>query len=107
MKRVCSIFSQVLQLIPRDRFEEVLKEHKAERHARGFNSRGQFVAMLFCQLAQAKSLREITEGLASSLFGVGSGWGVMNREAARRPPSTPALARRSGRIPALPCLPAR
>jgi hypothetical protein len=66
MKRVCSIFSQVLQLIPRDRFEEAVKEHKAERHARGFNSRGQFVAMLFCQLAQAKSLREITEGLQAS-----------------------------------------
>jgi hypothetical protein len=66
MKRVCSIFSQVLQLIPRDRFEAAVKKHKAERHARGFNSWGQFVAMLFCQLAQAKSLREITEGLQAS-----------------------------------------
>jgi hypothetical protein len=66
MKRVCSIFSQVLQLVPRDRFEEAVKEHQAERHARGFNSWGQFVAMLFCQLAQAKSLREITEGLQAS-----------------------------------------
>jgi hypothetical protein len=34
--------------------------------------------------------------VASSLFGVGNGRGVMNREAARKPPSTPALARRSG-----------
>jgi len=66
MKRVCSIFSQILQLIPRDRFEEAVKEHKAERHARGFSSWGQLVAMLFSQLAQAKSLREITEGLQAS-----------------------------------------
>lgn len=66
MKRVCSIFSQVLQLIPRDRFEGAVREHQAERHARGFSSWGQFVAMLFCQLAQAKSLREITEGLRAS-----------------------------------------
>lgn len=66
MKRVCSIFSQVLQLIPRDRFEGAVREHQAERHARGFSSWGQFVAMLFCQLAQAKSLREITEGLQAS-----------------------------------------
>jgi hypothetical protein len=66
MKRVCSIFSQILQLIPRDSFESAVSKHEAERHARGFSSWGQFVAMLFCQLAQAKSLREITEGLQAS-----------------------------------------
>lgn len=66
MKRVCSIFSQILQLIPRHRFEGAVRQHQAERHARGFSSWGQFVAMLFCQLAQAKSLREITEGLQAS-----------------------------------------
>jgi Transposase DDE domain/Domain of unknown function (DUF4372) len=66
MKRVCSIFSQVLQLIPRESFEAAVGKHQAERHARGFSSWGQFVAMLFCQLAQAKSLREITEGLQAS-----------------------------------------
>jgi hypothetical protein len=63
MKRVCSIFSQILQLIPRDSFAAAVRKHQAERHARGFSSWGQAVAMLFCQLAQAKSLREITEGL--------------------------------------------
>jgi hypothetical protein len=66
LKRVCSIFSQILQLVPRNRFEAAVSQHKAERHARGFTSWGQFVAMLFCQLAQAKSLREITEGLQAS-----------------------------------------
>jgi hypothetical protein len=66
LKRVCSIFSQILQLIPRDTFEGAVEKHQAERHARGFSSWGQLVAMLFCQLAQAKSLREITEGLQAS-----------------------------------------
>jgi hypothetical protein len=66
LKRVCSIFSQILQLIPRDSFEAAVRKHQSERHARGFSSWGQFVAMLFCQLAQAKSLREITEGLQAS-----------------------------------------
>jgi hypothetical protein len=65
MNRVCSIFSQLLQLFPRPQFEAAVKEHKAERHARGFTSWGQFVAMLFCQLGHAKSLREICGGLAS------------------------------------------
>lgn len=66
MTRVCSIFAQILQLIPRLEFESAVREHKAERHARGFNSWGQFIAMLFCQLGHAKSLREICGGLAAS-----------------------------------------
>lgn len=66
MSKVCSIFSQMLQLISRTGFEAAVRKHQAERHARGFSSWGQFVAMLFCQLGAAKSLREICGGLAAS-----------------------------------------
>jgi len=65
MNRVCSIFSQILQLIPRLQFETSVREHKAERHARGFSSWTQLIAMLFCQLGGAQSLREIAGGLAA------------------------------------------
>ena len=65
MNRVCSIFSQLLQLFPRLEFEGLVRRHRAERHARGFTCWGQFVAMLFCQLGQAQTLREICGGLAS------------------------------------------
>jgi len=64
MNRVCSIFSQVLKLFSRGDFEKAVKEPKTERHARGFTSWGQFMAMLFCQLGRAHSLREICGGLA-------------------------------------------
>jgi hypothetical protein len=60
--KVCSIFSQVLKLFSREAFEKAVKQHKAERHARGFTSWGQFMAMLFCQLGRAHSLREICGG---------------------------------------------
>jgi hypothetical protein len=63
--RVCSIFSQLLQLFPRMEFERAVQETKAERHARGFTCWGQFVAMLFCQMGQARTLREICGGLAA------------------------------------------
>lgn len=63
MNRVCSIFSQLLQLFPRQDFQRAVKAHKAERHARGFGCWSQFVAMMFCHLGQAKSLREICNGL--------------------------------------------
>jgi hypothetical protein len=63
MNRVCSIFAQLLQLFPRVKFQEEVNKHQAERHSRGFSCWGQFVAMLFCQVGQAKSLREICNGL--------------------------------------------
>ena len=66
MSKVCSIFSQLLQLFPRGEFETAVGKHQAERHARGFSCWGQFIAMLFCQLGRAHSLNEITQGLAAS-----------------------------------------
>jgi len=66
MERVCSIFSQILQWFPRLEFDAGVREHKAERHARGFTCWQQFVAMLFCQLGHAQSLREICGGLAAT-----------------------------------------
>jgi len=65
MNKFCSIFSQLLQLFPRNEFHQAVKKTRAERHARGFTCWGQFVAMLFCQLGRAHSLREITGGLRS------------------------------------------
>ena len=66
MSTVCSIFSQVLKLIPRAIFDGAVREHKAERNAKGFTCWGQLVAMLFCQLGSVNSLRDITNGLAAS-----------------------------------------
>jgi hypothetical protein len=47
-------------------FEEIVRRHQGERHSRGLRCWDQFVAMLFCQLGQAQSLREIYEGLQAS-----------------------------------------
>ena len=66
MTRVSSIFSQMLQLFSRQEFEQAVAEHRAERHARGFSCWGQFVAMLFCHLGRAQSLRETCGGLTAS-----------------------------------------
>src|SRR3970040_1244636 len=63
--RFCSIFNQVLQLFPRVDFQQAVIATNAERHARGFTCWEQFVAMLFCQLGRAHSLREICGGLAT------------------------------------------
>jgi Domain of unknown function (DUF4372)/Transposase DDE domain len=61
-----SVFSQILNLFSRAEFQQQVRHHRAERHARGLSSWTQFVAMLFCQLGRAQSLREICHGLAST-----------------------------------------
>jgi hypothetical protein len=59
------MFSQILKLIPRTDFQRLVKETNAERATKGLSSWSQFVAMLFCQLGRAHSLREIEGGLKS------------------------------------------
>lgn len=63
--RCASLFSQLLSVIDRHIFEEAVHRRGAQKRTKGFSSWDQFVAMMFCQVAQAKSLREIEEGMAS------------------------------------------
>lgn len=65
MNRFNSIFGQILHLFSKREFFEAVYATQAERGAKGFSCWDQFVAMLFCQLGQAHSLREICGGLAS------------------------------------------
>ena len=59
------MFSQLLKLIPRTEFESLVKQTKAQYASKGFSSWAQLVAMMFCQLGRAHSLREIEGGLKS------------------------------------------
>jgi hypothetical protein len=59
------MFSQLLKLLPRSEFESLVKKTKSEYAAKGFSSWSQLVAMMFCQLGRAHSLREIEGGLKS------------------------------------------
>jgi hypothetical protein len=67
MIRSASLFSQLIALFSRRDFYRLVAKHHAERYSKGFSSWDHFVAMLFCQLAQAKSLREICGGLACTM----------------------------------------
>ena len=67
MVQVASLFNQLLHHFPRWEFAGLVKKHKAERAAKGFDCWTQFVAMLFCQLGHTDSLREICNGLSCCL----------------------------------------
>lgn len=65
MTASCSMCSQILKLIPRTDFHGFVRQTGAEARSKGLSSWSQFVAMLFCQLGRAHSLREIEGGLKS------------------------------------------
>jgi hypothetical protein len=67
MVQVASLFNQLLHHFPRLEFAALVKKHKAEHAAKGFDCWTQFVAMLFCQLGHTDSLREICNGLSCCL----------------------------------------
>lgn len=80
-----SLFCQILQVIPAGAFAGAVRETRAERHSKGFSCWDQFVAMLFCQFAQAKSLREVCDGLRVTC-------GKLNHLGLRNAPSKSTLA---------------
>jgi hypothetical protein len=67
MVGVASLFSQLLSHFPRVSFANIVARHRGERNAKGFSCWRQFVAMIFCQLAHADSLRDIANGLKCCL----------------------------------------
>src|SRR5438552_2921249 len=66
MQRVSSIFSQILKFFPKTLFDAAVAHHQGEKHAKAMTCWSQFVALLFCHLGGARSLREIIGGLAAS-----------------------------------------
>ncbi len=92
MVRHASLFSQLIALFNRQKFDQLVFEHGAESYSKGFGSWDHFVSMLFYQLAQAKRLREICGGLACC---IGKLRHVGMKEASKRSTLSYANANRS------------
>jgi IS4 transposase len=60
-----SVFHAVLNHVPWHVFDTLVAEHKADARVRRLTTRDQFIAMLYGQLADAKSLRDIERGFAT------------------------------------------
>lgn len=80
-----SLFGQMLQLFDRARFAKVVAQYQGDKAVKGFITWGQMVSMLFCHLAKAQSLREITGGLQSCI-------GKLSHLGVQRSPSRSNLA---------------
>ena len=60
-----SVLHQILKHIPWAAFDRLVEEHQADKHVRRLTTKSQFVALLYGQLSNAASLREIEAGLES------------------------------------------
>ena len=62
-----SMFAQLVQLMGgKIEFQNLVNKYQSDKGAKGLTTWSQFIAMLFCQLTGADSLREISDGLYSS-----------------------------------------
>lgn len=80
-----SLFNQVLGCIDRTVFNKVVSSHKSDKHNKGINTWTHFVSMLFMQLGNLNSLRDICTGLKSAT-------GNLSHLGVSRPPCKSSLS---------------
>ena len=61
-----TLFGQIIQKLDRSIFNKLVKDHKTDKHQKGFDSWSHLVSMLFCHFAKSQSLRDISNGLLSA-----------------------------------------
>ncbi len=65
MNRVYTIFSELLKLCPRYHFEKAVEQYQGDRYVKSFTTWQQFMAILYSQITQKDSLRDITTGFSA------------------------------------------
>ncbi len=63
MTKVGTIFTELLQLVPRYQFERAVTGYGGDRYAKSFTCWKQFITILYSQITRKDSLREIETGL--------------------------------------------
>jgi len=61
-----STFQELFKLIPRYRFDKIVKETSSDRYCKGFDSWKQFTTCLYAQITGKDSLRAIANGLIAN-----------------------------------------
>lgn len=70
MRHQNSVFHDLLKHVPWGVFDQLVAEHKADKHVRRLPTKSQFIALLYGQFSGAASLREIVGGLESHATGL-------------------------------------
>ena len=65
MSHVSTVYSQLLQLVPRHEFQMLVKRYEGDRYLKEFTCWRQFVTLLYAQIKKLDSLPEILTSLNS------------------------------------------
>ena len=65
MHKVYTIFSELLKLCPRYHFDKAVEQYHGDRYVKIFTTWQQFMAILYSQITQKDSLRDIVTGLSA------------------------------------------
>jgi hypothetical protein len=60
-----SLLSQTLQLLPREKFNQLVRQYESDKANKGITSWTHLISMIFCQLGHLNSVRDISHGLCS------------------------------------------
>ncbi len=61
-----TLFAQIIRKLDRYSFKKIVTKYQTDKHSKGINSWAHMVSMIFCHLAKANSLREISNGIRSA-----------------------------------------
>jgi hypothetical protein len=65
MQKVYTIFSELLKLCPRYHFDKAVERHEADRYVKTFTTWQQYITILYSQITQKDSVRDIETGLSA------------------------------------------
>jgi len=57
------IFKQIIQMIPREKFDILVKKNKGDRYYKSFSSWDELVTMLFGIFSRCDSMSEVCDGM--------------------------------------------
>ena len=57
------VFKQILDIIPRNKFDMLVRKHQSDRYYKTFDSWTQFMTMLFGILSRCDSMGELCDGM--------------------------------------------
>jgi hypothetical protein len=94
MHKVYTIFSELLKLCPRYHFDKAVERHQGDRYVKTFTTWQQYITILYSQITQKDSLRDIETGLSAQA----SRWYHLGFSGIRRSTLSDANANRDYKI---------
>ncbi len=66
MRKLDTIFGELLKLVPRYQFEKAVQQYQGDRYVKSYTTWQQYITILFSQVKQKDSIRDIITGLEAN-----------------------------------------